>query len=182
MRRIRGAIKMGLAWAAGWALFGLLIGVTSLVFPNLPWWDSFFAIFDAPLPALAIPGFVGGVIFSIVLGFAARRRRFDELSVPQFFALGALGGLILSMVPVALVAGGLATPNGDGPGIWRVTAAISGPLTFLSAVSASASLLLARRAKQGVLLEQIEADPHLRPGDDRPRARSVRSSARAKEL
>ena len=83
LRRIRGAVGMGLTWAVGWALFGVLIGVTSVLLPGLPW-DLFFEVFDAPLPALAIPGFVGGALFSTVLGIAGRRRRFDELSLPRF--------------------------------------------------------------------------------------------------
>jgi hypothetical protein len=60
--RIRGALGMGLTWAVAWALYGVLIGVASRVLPGLPW-NSLFEIFDAPLPALAIPGFIGGVLF-----------------------------------------------------------------------------------------------------------------------
>jgi len=101
-RRIRGAIGMGLTWAAGWALAGLLIGVTSTLLPGLPW-DAFFEVFDAPLPALAIPGFCGGVLFSMVLGIAGRRRRFEELSLPRFAAWGAMGGVLLSLLPAAMV-------------------------------------------------------------------------------
>ncbi|MDH4348941.1 MAG: hypothetical protein OEW17_09055, partial [Gemmatimonadota bacterium] len=97
-RRIRGAVGMGLTWALAWALVGLLIGVTSNLLPGLPW-DAFFEVFDAPLPALAIPGFVGGALFSMVLGIAGRRRRFAELSLPRFAAWGAVGGLLLSLVP-----------------------------------------------------------------------------------
>ena len=37
LRRIRGAVGMGLTWAAGWALAGVLIGVTSILLPGLPW-------------------------------------------------------------------------------------------------------------------------------------------------
>jgi len=145
LRRIRGAVGMGLTWAAGWALVGVLIGVTSRLLPGLPW-DRFFDVFDAPLPALAIPGFVGGVLFSVVLGIAVRRRRFEELSLARFAVLGAAGGLLLSLVPAALDAVGLLSgtrPNGE---LWRVTAAISVPFMLLSAVSASASLALARMA------------------------------------
>lgn len=91
LRRIRGAVGMGLAWAAGWAVFGVLIGVTSVLLPGLPW-DAFFKVFDAPLPALAIPGFLGGALFSIVLGIAGRRLRFDELSLPRFAAWGRWAG------------------------------------------------------------------------------------------
>jgi hypothetical protein len=143
---------MGLTWAAGWALVGLLIGVTSKLLPGLPWWDSFFEVFDAPLPALAVPGVVAGALFSIVLGIAGRRRRFSDLSLPWFTALGAVGGLLVSLVPGAMVAVGLATP---GPGIdmARLTATISGPLILLSAASACVTLVVARRAEDRALLE-----------------------------
>jgi hypothetical protein len=133
---------MGLTWAAGWALAGVLIGVMSLLLPGLPW-DRFFEIFDAPLPALAVPGFIGGALFSVVLGIAGRRRRFDELSLPRFTAWGAVGGLLVSFVPAAMVGVGLATLR-PGAGLWQWTAAIAVPLTFLSAVSAAGSLMLAR--------------------------------------
>lgn len=158
LRRIRGAVGMGLTWAAGWALFGVLIGVASILLPGLPW-DSFFEVFDAPLPALAVPGFFGGALFSGVLGIAGRRRRFDELSLPRFAAWGAVGGLLLGLLPAALVAVGLATPGGEGLGLWQLTAIISGPLTLLSAASASGSLMLARMAESRELLEAgAEAD------------------------
>ena len=72
LKRARGALGMGLTWAVAWALFGLLIGVSSVLLPFLPW-ERFFDVFDAPLPALGVPGFVGGVIFSIVLARRAER-------------------------------------------------------------------------------------------------------------
>ena len=155
LRRVRGALGMGLTWAAGWALAGVLIGVTSRLLPGLPW-DSFFEFFDAPLPALAIPGFFGGVLFSTVLGIAGRRRRFDELSLPRFAAWGAVGGLLLSLVPAALVAVGLASPGRPDLGLLQITAAISGPLTLLSAVSATGSLMLARMGEGRESLEGSE--------------------------
>jgi hypothetical protein len=164
LRRIRGAVGMGLTWAVGWAVAGVLIGLTSKLLPGLPW-DSFFKVFDAPLPALAIPGFVGGALFSAVLGIAARRRRFHELSLPRFAAWGALGGVLLSLVPGALFALGLATPGPDVD-LWRLTAVIVGPFTLLSALSAAGSLMLARRAERRELLEAREdvADVRLEGG------------------
>lgn len=143
LRRIRGAVGMGLIWATGWALAGLLIGVASRLLPFLPW-DAFFKVFDAPLPALAVPGFVGGVLFAGVLGVAERRHGFDELSLPRFAAWGAVGGVLLSLVPAAMVAVELASIGRPDTGLWQITAAIAGPLTLLSAVSASGSLVLAR--------------------------------------
>ena len=152
LRRIRGAVGTGLVWAVGWAVGGLLIGVTSLLLPGLPW-ESFFRVFDAPLPALAIPGFFAGVFFSMVLGIAARGRKLSELSVPQFAAWGAVGGLLLLLFPFALVAVGLASREGSSLGTWQIIAAIGPPFIVLSALSASGSLVLARRAEKRTLLE-----------------------------
>ena len=110
-------------------------------------------VFDAPLPALAVPGFVGGAFFSAVLGIAGRRRRFDELSLPRFAAWGAVGGLLLGLFPAAMVAVGLASANVD---VGLFTAVIIGPLSLLSAVSASGSLALARMTEDRALLEASE--------------------------
>jgi hypothetical protein len=143
---------MGLTWAAGWAIAGVLIGVSSILLPGLPW-DSFFEVFDAPLPALAIPGFFAGVFFSIVLGIAGRRRKFSELSLPRFAAWGAVGGLLLTLFPFALVGVGLASTEGSRLGAWQILAVISGPFILLSAVSAAGSLMLARRAENRESLE-----------------------------
>jgi hypothetical protein len=145
-RRMRGAIGLGVFWAVGWVAFGLALGVSSLLLPGLPW-GRLFEVFDAPLPALAMPAFIGGVLFSFVLGIAGRRRRFEELSVPRFAAWGAAAGLMLSLIPASLVGLGLATPRPD-LGIWRITATIAGPLMLLSAASAAGSLILARRAQR----------------------------------
>jgi hypothetical protein len=137
---------MGVTWAIGWAIFGVLIGITSRLFPGRAW-DAFFNVFDAPLPALAMPGFVGGVIFSIVLGIVARGRKFSELSLPKFATWGAIGGLMLSLVPDAMVAVGLAELGTSELSLGRLTALIAGPLIVLSSASAAGSLLLARKAE-----------------------------------
>ena len=79
LRRIRGAVLMGLTWAVVWALVAVLIGM--IVDPDGSMDEMWVAIG-------AYPGFIGGVMFSAVLGIAARRRRFDELSLPRFGAWG----------------------------------------------------------------------------------------------
>jgi len=160
LRRIRGAVGMGLTWAAAWAVGGLLIGVASILFTGLPW-DSFFRVFDAPLPAMAIPGFFAGVFFSIVLGLAARGRKFSELSTPRFAAWGAVGGLLLILFPFALVGVGLASREGSDLGAWQIIAAIGPPFIILSALSAAGSLALARRAEKRALLERRDDVPTL---------------------
>ncbi len=149
LRRIRGALEMGLTWAVEWVLAGVLVGVLSKLLPG-HLLDFFFGVFDAPLPALAIPGFVGGVLFSTVLGIAGRHHRFDELSLSRFGAWGAMGGLLLSLVPAAMTALGLATPHES---LWLITAVISGPFALLGAGSATASLVLARMSEDSELLD-----------------------------
>jgi len=141
LRRIRGAVGMGIVWAITWALGGMLIAASSLIIPGFPT-ETLTRIFDAPAPALAIPGFIGGVLFSVVLGVAARRRRFDELSLRAVAGWGAIGGLLLSLVPVAMGSVGLATINIRDPLAWQV--AVSLLLTVLSGASAAGALTLAR--------------------------------------
>jgi len=155
LRRIRGALGMGVTWAIGWALGGLLIGVSSILLPGLPW-NLFFDVFDAPLPALAVPGFLGGVVFSTVLGIAGRRRRFDELSLPRFTVLGAVGGVLLGLIPAAMGAMGLARLTNPADSMWLMTAVLSGPLALMSALSAGGSLVLARLAEDRALLAASE--------------------------
>ena len=144
MRRFRGALGMGLTWALAWAIGGVMIGVASFVLPL----DWFFRVFDAPLPALAIPGFFAGAFFSIVLGVAARKRRFSELSMPLFVAWGALGGVMLTLFPPLLVALGLATPAADGR-FWQGIAIVAVPFILFSAACAVATLHIARKAERG---------------------------------
>ena len=165
--RVRGAVGMGLTWAVGWAVAGVMIGAASNVTPWLPW-DSFFQVFDAPLTMLAIPGFIAGTLFSAVLGVAGRRRRFDELSLPRFAAWGALGGLLLSLVPVIVVITGLASAEGSRHGMWEITGAIAGPFILLSAASAAGSLLLARRAQRRDVIGDGTDDASALPAGEVP--------------
>ncbi|HKP29302.1 MAG TPA: hypothetical protein VJU15_07855 [Gemmatimonadales bacterium] len=150
LRRIRGMIGTGLTWAVGWAIGGLFIGVSSILLPWLPW-DGFFRIFDAPLPALAVPGFFAGMLFSVVLGIAGRNRRFEDLSLSRFAVWGGVGGLLLSLLPAVLVLLGLASTEGGRLGIGQFTAVIVIPLTLLSSASAAGSLVLARKAEDRAL-------------------------------
>lgn len=147
LRRIRGAIGMGITWAIGWAAVGIAIGVASILLPFLPW-DGFFRIFDAPLPAAAVPGFFAGAFFSVVLGIAARKRRFDQLSLPVFTAWGAIGGVMLALFPAAMVAVNLADVGRSDLSLGSLTAMIAGPFALLSAASAAVTLLIARRAER----------------------------------
>jgi hypothetical protein len=124
LRRIRGAIGMGLTWGAAWFAAG-----------SVPRW-VFGVNTDAPLPLVfGLFGLIAGVIFSAVLALTEGRRSFDQMSLPRFAVWGAMGGLLLS----ALVAkaGSLG---------WGDVLALAPTLAVASAVSASGSLAMARRA------------------------------------
>lgn len=145
IRRIRGALGMGLTWA----VTGFIAGVGIELIHNI-WPNPLGAAVDIWPAALAYPGFFGGVAFSVVLGIAGRRRRFDELSLPRVAAWGAVGGLVVSLIPAALIALGLASPNVP---LWQITLALAVPFTAGGAVAASGSLALARISEDQELLE-----------------------------
>lgn len=146
---------MAVLWGAAWAGFGLLVGVSSILLPFLPW-DVVFKWFDAPLPALGMPGFIAGALFSVVLSIAARHRRFDELSLPRITLLGALGGLLVSLIPAAMVLVGMAT-LAEGLVLWKVTAIVAVPCTLLGAGSAALTLTIAQRGERA--RREEPADP-----------------------
>jgi hypothetical protein len=129
LRRVRGAIGMGVTWAVAWGIVGI---VPRLLLGYNP---------DAPFPIIfGVLGFIAGVAFSVVLVAAEGRRRFDQMSVPRFAGWGAVGGLALS----ALFARMASLEMGD---VLIVTPAIA----IACAVCASGSLALARRATKGEL-------------------------------
>jgi hypothetical protein len=136
LRRIRGAVGMGLTWALVWAPVAVLIGL--FVDPD--------GSMDEMWPAIgAYPGFLGGVVFSIVLAIAARRRRLEDLSLPRVAAWGAAAGLLVGALPFTI-----GEPTTDRP-VWLLATVVIGTITLLSAVSAAGSLALARRAQNRAL-------------------------------
>ena len=124
LRHIRGAIGMGVTWAAALLVVGFV-----------PRWVFGFNA-DLPFPILfGALGFIAGVIFSGLLVLTEGRRRFDEVSLPRFAAWGATGGLLLSALFVRGVALG-----------WGEVLAISTTFAVASAACAVGSLAVARRA------------------------------------
>jgi hypothetical protein len=135
MRRIRGTIGMGVIWAVAWSVVGLV-----------PRWILGFET-DAPFPIIfGMLGFVAGVTFSAILVLSEGRRRFDQMSLPRFAAWGAVGGLLLSALfsRVASLA-------------WGDVLMIAPTFAIASAVCASGSLALARRASRRELPAELPA-------------------------
>ena len=150
LRRIRAAVTMGLLWAVPWAIVAVVIGM--VVDPDDSMDEMWFLIG-------AYPGFLGGVLFSIVLAIAERRRNLSELSVRRFGAWGAGAGLAIGVLPFLL-----GTPSADIE-VARLATAVIGSFTVMSAASAAGSLALARRGQARQLLDPGTDASNARLGD-----------------
>ena len=152
LRRIRGAILMGMTWAVIWMPMGLLIGfiVDRDGRMDEPW-----------ILVGALPGFLAGVIFSVVLGIAAGRRRIDELSVAKVGGWGAVAGMVIGSLPFVI---------GDyNPSVPRLLPlVVLGSITVLSSVSAAASLVLAKRSAKGSVAELGAGTPEFELAEREP--------------
>ena len=137
LRRIRGAIGLGLTWAFAWFAAGMVLLL--IVGPDAA---------DVPFPlGFGLLGFLAGVTFSGILGLVEGRRSFDQMSLPRFSLWGGLGGLVFSGVFVAVA--------GLGAGALAVLA----PLFALAGAGCAAgSLALARSADGPGRLESGSAD------------------------
>lgn len=131
MRRIRGAIGVGLTWGAAWFAAGMIM----LFIVG-------FGAADVPFPLFfGLLGFLAGAAFSGILGILGRRRSFEQMSLPRFATWGAVGGLLLSGV-VAVAAG----PGGE----LMVLAPV---FALAGAISAAGTLAIARKADKRELLD-----------------------------
>lgn len=149
LRRIRAALTMGFTWALVWAPVGVLVGLA--VDPD--------GRLDEPWPLIfAYPGFIGGVLFSIILAHRARRRTVAELSLPRVTIWGGLAGLAVGTVPFLI-----GTPTGRLP-LTLLYAVVAGAATALSAASAAATVAVAQRGRSPALPpghsldDRLEAD------------------------
>lgn len=147
-RKVRGALGLGFAWGG----LGFALGMGIELIHNI-WPNPLGGAVDIWPMTLALPGLLGGVAFSTVLGIAGRNKRFNELSIPRFAIWGAIGGLMVSLFPAGMVALGLASANVP---VWEITAWLAGPCTVGGAVAASGSLALARISEDRALLAASE--------------------------
>lgn len=91
MSGIRGSILMTVLWVIGWGLgFG---GIMEIVDPD-------GKIQDIWLTVLAVPGFIGGVIFSVLLAIAEHGRRFDQIALVRFVIWGGVTGVVIGLLTI----------------------------------------------------------------------------------
>jgi len=136
LTRARAALAMGIVWALAWAPVAVLVGLA--IDPS--------GSMDEPWPLIgAYPGFIGGVLFAVVLGIAARRRRFEELSIGRFARWGAAAGFAVGVLPFLI---GEPAP---GSSVLLLGGVVITAFTVMSAASAAGSLALARLAERRAL-------------------------------
>lgn len=150
LQRIRGAVGIGLTWAAAWAPVGAITGLLTGMFLGFP-----LAVVTANYAVMfGVLGLIGGTIFSSVLSFAEGGRSFDQLSLRRFVVWGGLGGLLLGALAVS------AELLGAGP--TTLGAVITGASTLLGAGSAAGTLAIAKAGRGQPMLEGREAMAHPR--------------------
>ncbi len=134
---------MALTWAIFWGITGAFIAVIS----------GLFGIPDGigldPWIALATPGFVGGIIFYIVLQVAEGGQSYYTLPFRKLAVLGIITGSIMAVLPFLL-----GSSNVDFP-LWQLGVMIIGSTTLMSTVTAVGTALLFKRMVHKVGLSNI---------------------------
>lgn len=146
MRKVRGAIGMGLTWATAWFTAGMVLLL--IVGPDAA---------DVPFPLFfGLLGFLAGVTFSAILGIAERRRRFDQMSIPRFATWGAVGGLLFAAAFASAASLGLGTLAVLAPVFAASGAACAGGTLALARRAADRQVLSASSELESVGLTEEE--------------------------
>lgn len=131
LKRIRGAVGMGLAWAVVWAPIAVLAGL--IIDPDGSMDEMWAAIG-------AYPGFLSGVVFSALIRIAEGRRGLAELALSRAGAWGAAAGVLVGVLPFTIGESTSKLP------LWQLAAIVIGSFALLSALSAVGSAVLSRYA------------------------------------
>ena len=92
LRRVRGIVGTGVTWAIGWV--GLGTGIAALA-------GFDFSLLMRMALNNAVAGFIAGGSFALILSVAERRNRLEDLSLKRVAIWGGMGGLLLSLLPLA---------------------------------------------------------------------------------
>jgi hypothetical protein len=139
LRGFRGAVVMTLTWVVGWGVgFGGLM--EAFIDPHGQLVDIWPAL-------MAFAGFIGGIVFCVLLWISSSRR-FDDVSLARIATCGVATGLILGILAVAI---GLTRDIAiDQPYERSVAPAVMiGITTALGAVAAIGSALFFRLLAKG---------------------------------
>jgi hypothetical protein len=139
VRWIRGAVGIGVTWAALWVVVGAVVmSVVKVFHPEDIGPGEGFARAAAILSTL---GFLSGIGFATVFSLAERKRTLRELSLVRVAVWGALGSVA---IPVLM---------GTNGSMWPLVA-------FLGATFSTASVAIARR-DSAPMADRSDVDAHL---------------------
>jgi hypothetical protein len=117
MSGIRGTILIIVLWVVGWGLgFG---GIMEVVDPD-------GKIQDVWPTLLAVPGLIGGFLFTGMLAFGESGRRFDEISLIKFGLWGAVTGVVLGVLTIPAEVGDVSPGAGGMIAIGTVLGTVAG--------------------------------------------------------
>ena len=115
---MRGTILMVVLWVVGWGLgFGGIM--EAFVDPD-------GKIQDVWPTLLAVPGFIGGILFSGMLAFGESGRRFDDISLIRFAIWGAVTGIVLGVLTIPAEVGDVSPGAGGMIGIATILGLVAG--------------------------------------------------------
>lgn len=104
-------------WTIGWGLgFG---GIMELV-------DSDGKVQDVWLTVLAVPGFIGGIIFSALVLIAERGTSFNKVPLLRFALWGTVTGLILGVLSIPAEVGDVSPGAAGMIGLGSALGLVSG--------------------------------------------------------
>ena len=92
LRRLRGALGIGLTWAGLWIVIGVMLGILR---------PGDIGPGEGPrriLPILAMVGLLSGLGFAGFLWLAERRRTFEQLSLGRVALWGLLGSALIPVI------------------------------------------------------------------------------------
>ncbi|HVF46419.1 MAG TPA: hypothetical protein VNA17_02525 [Pyrinomonadaceae bacterium] len=122
MSGVHGTVLMIVLWVLGWGLgFGGIM--EAFVDPD-------GKIQDVWLTLLAVPGFIGGLLFSGLLWFSEGRRSFNEVSLSRVSLWGIVTGLVIGLLTIPAEVGDVS------PGATGMTA-IATSLSLVAAIGSA---------------------------------------------
>ena len=117
MTGIRGSVLMVVLWVIGWGLgFG---GIMEVVDPD-------GKIQDVWPTVLAVPGLIGGVLFSGMLALGESGRSFDQISLVRFALWGAATGIVLGLLTIPAKVGDVSPGAAGMIGLFTVLGLVAG--------------------------------------------------------
>jgi hypothetical protein len=155
MRTIRAALPIALTWGIAWGLVGAMIGMVGFI-RNIPLGRATFGLFlgivVTPAALLCATGILSGLLFAAALRWMEQGRTLDTFSGWRAAGWGAVAVFVFSQLIVGLIALTFGLSDALDFSVLRLT----GVAAVCGAISAAASLAIARKGTPGLLEEAAE--------------------------